>query len=209
MAPPASDAGGSSSPGGRAWICCKNGNIPYVRHKLAGEEPPLRNLAPRRAVVARGAPGRKAAWGAKSPWKGAGAGVRLSPPQPDSPASSGHFPKTPMEPAPGLLHLPGAAGIVVMEMGVLAWRGGGHPSRQGVLPTPPAPEAWRPQSSPASQRGQSSAMASRAQGGLEAGQVVHEPGDSEEIHTSQAHGTWACAPGRGQAGPGRPGAPTW
>ena len=100
--PPASDAGGSSSPGGRAWICCKNGNIPYVRNKLAGEEPPLRNLAPRRAVVARGAPGRKVAWGAKSPWKGAGARARLSAPPARQPRLERPFPQNTNRASAGL-----------------------------------------------------------------------------------------------------------
>ena len=78
-----------------------------------------------------------------------------------------------------------------MEMGVLARRGGGHPSRRGVLPTPPSPRGTASPVQSCFPAGTESAMASRAQGGLEAGQVVQEPGDSEEIHTSQAHRTWA------------------
>lgn len=173
----------AAPPGGRAWICYKNGNIPYVRHKLAGEEPPLRNLAPRRVAVARGVPGRKTAWGAKSPWSGGGCRGKAEPrpPQPDSPTSSSCFPETPMEPVPGFPRLPRAAGIVVMEVGMLARRGGGHPSLEGRSP-PPSPRGTVSPVQSCYPVGQALATASRAKGGLEAGQGVQEPGASEEIH---------------------------
>lgn len=137
-------------------------------------------------------------------------------PQPDSPASSSRFPKTPMEPAaPGFRHLPGSAGIAVMEVGVRAQagEGGGHPNwRESALspPPPPAPRdtaGW--ESSSAAWWGGGSAMVSRLRGRPQAAPGC--PGWAVgSKHTSQVHTRpWPEPPRHSQAGVRRPDDPTW
>lgn len=133
--------------------------------------------------MARGVPGRKAAWGAKSPWSGGVAGTRLSPPPPArQPHLKQLFPQNANRASAGLSTPAWSCWNSCDGSGHAGTEGWESSKLGGALPTPPSPRSTASPVQSCYMVGQALAMASRAQGRLEAGQGVQEPGASEEIH---------------------------